>query len=198
MAEQKKMTANEFVNVRDITHGLIETKDGYLIGLLRVYPYNLDLVSDAERQAKTNTLAASFQNEKHDFAYLSYPREIDLDRYNHLLKQMYDSEIASLGRKKILENMIREAAALVLSGENYEHQHYFKIWKRIDVDKTRCSMEVKTKLQDIKGRFSAVGIKTELLSDRELIRVCNLFANSQMATFEYSDQDMYQMIPVVK
>ena len=35
MAEQKKMTANEFVNVRDITHGLIETKDGYLIGLLR-------------------------------------------------------------------------------------------------------------------------------------------------------------------
>ena len=59
-------------------------------------------------------------------------------------------------------------------------------------------MEVKTKLQDIKGRFSAVGIKTELLSDRELIRVCNLFANSQMATFEYSDQDMYQMIPVVK
>lgn len=33
---------------------------------------------------------------------------------------------------------------------------------------------------------------------RELIRVCNLFANSQMATFEYSDQDMYQMIPMVK
>ena len=37
-------TARDFTNVKDIQGNLLYTRDGYVIGYLRIYPFNLDLL----------------------------------------------------------------------------------------------------------------------------------------------------------
>ena len=38
-------TANEFVNVKDIKGNFLYTKDDYIFGYVRLYQFNLDLLS---------------------------------------------------------------------------------------------------------------------------------------------------------
>lgn len=59
-SKEKEITANELVNVKDIKGNILYTKDGFLFGYLQISPYNLDLVSEEERRAKTNAQAMSF------------------------------------------------------------------------------------------------------------------------------------------
>lgn len=195
---EKKLTANEFTNVADISGSCLETKDGYLIAYLRIYPFNLDLITIGEKRAKTNTLAAAFQDGRGDFAYVSYPREIDLEKYNVHLKQLYESEIVSVGRKRILAEMIRESSDLVLSGENFEHQHFLKIWTRKRKDKSRSEIELMQRAGELKNCFSRAGIKTEILTEIEIIKLCNLFGNALQATYEHVDESSYLPISVIR
>lgn len=39
---ERKMTANEFTNVKDIKKIYLYTKDGYVFCYLRIYSFNLD------------------------------------------------------------------------------------------------------------------------------------------------------------
>ena len=86
--ENRLQTANEFVNVKDIKRKFLYTKDGYVMVYLRIYPYNLDLLSQEERRAKAAALAASFDGDRKDFVYFTFPREIDLDKYKNTLKNI--------------------------------------------------------------------------------------------------------------
>ena len=194
----EKISANEFTNVANIYRNCLETKDGYLIGFLRIFSYNLDLVSMEKRRAKTSLLALSFQDDRGDFAYVSYPREIDLEKYNLYLKKKYESEIVSVGRKKILADMIKESSDLVLSGDNYEHQHFFKVWARLGNDKGRAEADLVQRMRDIQRRFEEADIKTEILKESEIIKLCNLFGNAQQASFEHVDDSYYIPIPNIR
>ena len=86
-------TANEFVNVKDIKGNFLYTKDDYIFGYVRLYQFNLDLLSREERYIKTQALTSSFEADRKSFDYLSFPREIDLDDYKNSLKEKYKDEL---------------------------------------------------------------------------------------------------------
>ena len=48
---QNKITANEFMGVKDIKGCFLYRADGCIMSFLRVYFLNLDLLSDEDRQA---------------------------------------------------------------------------------------------------------------------------------------------------
>ena len=54
-------TANEFVNVKDIKGNFLYTKDDYIFGYVRLYQFNLDLLSREERYIKTKDKRLLFQ-----------------------------------------------------------------------------------------------------------------------------------------
>lgn len=176
----------DFVDAVDVSENFLYRKDGYIMAYLRVYSYNLNLLTKPERQAKTKNLSASFKDDRKDFVYFTLPREIDLDKYKGHLKNLYQEEM-KLGKRHILAGMLIEATVLSTSGENFEHQHFIKIWRKGKEKKT-VETELLERIQDFRTRFAGAGINTEILEEPEIIKLCNLFGNSLQASYESTDK----------
>lgn len=195
----KQQTANEFTNVKDIKGSFLYSKDGYLFGYLRVYPYNLELLSKEERRIKTQNLSLSFDGDRREFDYCAFPREIDLDDYKNYLKRQYQEELSDIGKRQILAIMIKEAAELSTSGENYEHQHFIKLWARTGKNINDTRHELTARLEEFMQRYEAAGINTEILGETEIIKLCNLFTNSQQVSYMTGiDNTVYTPMPRLK
>ncbi len=194
------MTANEFVNVRDIRGGFLYTRDNYVFGYLRIHYFNLDLLSQEERRGKTNALSASFGGNRKPFVYMSFPREIDLDLYKNDLKKRYNEEMSDLGRKHILQELIHEAIELATSGENYEHQHFIKLWEKTGSENREAEGTLKGRLEELKTAYESIGVPVDILSrEPEVIRLCNLFGNAVQAPYdEVGKNTHYEMLTVIK
>lgn len=198
MEEKKQLTANQLTNVKEIKKSFLYSKDNHIFGYLRVHFYNIDLLSKEERRNKTNMLASAFEGDHKDFAYLSYPREIDLDFYKENLKKKYSEELSNIGKKHILQEMIMEAVEISSNGENYEHQHFIKLWQLIGPDKNDSENQLRNRLEDFKAKFEAAGIHVEILTEEEdIMKLCNLFANTNQAPYEqYGKNQVYE--PIMK
>ena len=197
--DERELTANKFTNVEDIKGNFLYSKDGYLFGYLRVYPYNLDLLAKDERRIRTQNLSLSFDGDRKDFDYCAFPRELDLDDYKNFLKKQYQEELSNYGKRQILAIMTREAANLSSSGENYEHHHYLKIWSKQEKNINDTKKDVLTRLEEFKQRYSSVGIDTDILNETEIFKLCNLFTNSQQVSFMTSTENpVYTPIPMLK
>lgn len=192
MGQEKAITANEFVNVRDIKGNLLYTRDGYMFGYIQLGRLNLDLLADAEKQALTRRLSISFEDDRKDFTYMSYPRELDLDAYKGFLKEKRRQEMTDLGRRKILEEMLIDANEISSSGENYEHQHYIKLWALYDPQLRNCERDFQERLQSFCMKYVSCGIKAHILGYREIVKLCNLFGNPQQAPYDAETKELIQ------
>ncbi len=193
-----EQTANEFVNVKDIKGNFLYTKDSYMIGYLRIFPFNKDLLSHEELRAKTQILTAHFDSDRKSFSYFAYQREIDLDGQKKHLEKLYTSELTSVGTRHLLKIMIGELNTLSTSGQNFEHQHYIKIWELYtSANRMEKENELKIRLQDFKNRYNAVGIQTEILEEQDIMKVCALFSSAAQAPFLQLGKNM-RYEPTVK
>lgn len=185
-------TANEMTNVRDIRNGLLYRKDNVLVGYMRVYPFNIHLLSREELQQKTDILAASFEGTDVKFVYFSLPREVDLDGYKNFLQDVHMEEIENPERKKIIREMLKQANNLASNGENYEHQHYIRLWTMLGehYDEAVQEAELKGTMHDFMEKFAQVKIQLSMLSDIDILKVNNLFANSVQAAYDPSLTDL--------
>lgn len=196
---KRELTANQFTNVKDIKGNFLYTKDDYLFGYLRVYSYNLDLLARDERRIRTQNLSLSFDGDRKEFGYCALPRELDLDDYKNYLKKQYQEELSNYGKRQILAVMIREAADLSSSGENYEHHHFFKLWSQLDKNPNDTKKELYTRLEEFKQRYASAGIDTEILGETDIFKLCNLFTNSQQVSFmTAADNPIFTPIPMLK
>lgn len=190
----RQLRADEYTNVRDVKGFFLYTKDHYVIGYLQVSPFNIDLLPKEERKAKASRLAASFEADKKDFAYMSLFREIDLDGYKNVLKQKHRTT-DDIGMRHILEEMLLEATELSVNGENFEHQHYIKIWAKIEGERKEAEEEVKQRLEEFRQRFFEIGVTCKLLRDAEIMKMCNLYGNTVQAPFDtIGDNLLYENI----
>lgn len=188
----RTQTANEFTNVKDVQGIYLYTKDGYIMSYLIIPYFNIELLPDQEKLSRTKALTASMNAEQKNFAYHTFPREIDLDNYKENLKKKYQSELSNLGMKHLLEEMIREALEMVSNGENYEHQHFIKLWQKVGSDKLESERKLKQKIEDICVRYNAIGIQARIIKDQEILRMCNLYGNSIQAPYESLDNLMFE------
>lgn len=196
-ASNRKLTANEETDVKDIRNNMLFTKSGYIVGFLRLYPINIDLLSESEKVSLCTTLTATFKPEKQPFVMYVIPRTVDMELYLNNLSDLYDQEISDVNRKKILRGMIREASDKVMNGNNFEHQYYIKVWETYNVNDTNLEHKINERLKNFEVRYQTVGIQTKRLEDTEIIRLCNLFNNSNTAVFENYETGIYHPISII-
>lgn len=195
----KERSLNELVNVKDIKGSNLFTKNGFVMGYLLIHQYNLDLVSEEEMEAKTDAASSSFDGDRKDWVYQSFPREANLDGYKEHLKNVYQSELEDVGKRRIIAGMIREAVDLTTSGENYDHQHYIKIWKKIGNNPSDAVQLLRERLEEFKERYDMIGIKTEILKYEQIIKLCNLYGNATQIPYEpISGNSLYTPIPQMR
>lgn len=196
MTPQQK-TANRIVNVMDIDENFLYTKDGCLIGFLRLGNINVELLSMEELGTMTQRLAMSFEGDRQNFDYFTLPSQVNLDPNKDFLKQKHQ-ETDNLGKRKGINLMLKEMTMLSTSGENFEHQHFIKIWKKIGTNVKDTQNELKVRLQEFRERYSQAGIPCEILRDKDIIKMCNLFGNPQQAPFTGSSISRYENFPILK
>lgn len=192
------MTANEFVNVSDINDIYLYTRDRYIFCYLRIYPYNIDLLSEEEKSALTNKISAAFDGDRKDFAYCTLPRELDLDSYKNELKQRRIECLEHLGRKKIIDCLLQQATELSGNHENYEHQHLYKIWKKIENNKAATEADLRERIYLLRNIYRDAQVDCEVMPEREIIKLCNLFGNRRSASYDVIGNKLQPEIPFLR
>ena len=190
--------ANELVNVMDIDDKFLYTKDGYIISFLKIGNINMELLGRDELKSLTMRLALSFEGDRGDFDYFTLPSQVNLDPNKEYLWNKHQ-ETEDVGQRKGIDLMLQEMTRLSTSGENYEHQHYLKIWRRIGTNIKDAQNEQYVRLTEFRDRYRMAGISCEIVKEREIIRMCNVFGNPLQAPFTSGKISRYgEAIPIMK
>ena len=190
--EAAMKTANEFTDIKDVRDIFLYTKSGYIFCYVQVPYFSLDLLPDAEREAKTRNMASSSKSDRKMFVYQTFPREIDLDDYKNDLRERYRNELSSPGMRFILAEKIKEAVELSTGGDNYEHQHYIKIWEKVGYDRFETEKALRQRAEEFKVRYQSVGINAEILKEQAILKMCNLFGNTIQAPYDNMENYLYE------
>lgn len=181
---QQEQTLNDFVDVKDIKNECLYTKSGYLIKFLKFEPFNINLMSDRELETTVEAIAAGFRGNNLHFELMAYSREINMDSYKAEIAEKILEEISDAERKVVLEIMKEEAIELSSSGDNFEQEFVLKIWKKAGKDVARTIFDLQQQIKEIRDCFSEGKIRTAIMNDVEITKLCNLFSNSSQAQYE--------------
>ncbi|PNH18540.1 hypothetical protein B6K86_09150 [Lachnospiraceae bacterium] len=192
----RQKSANAIVNVLDVDDYFLYTKDGYLIGFLRIGNINIELLSREELNTMTQRLAMSFEGDRQNFDYFTLPSQVNLDPNKDFLKEKHQAT-DDLGKRKGLNLMLQELTILSTSGENFEHQHFIRIWKKIGTNIKDTQNELTIRLGEFRDRYVQAGISCEILRGKDIIKLCNLFGNPQQAPFTGSNISRYESFPIL-
>ena len=176
------------------------TKDNHIFSYLRVYPFNIDLLTYEERETLTNRLAAAFDGDRRNFVYCTWPRELDLDSYKSFLKERRIQELESLGKKHIIDELIMQATDMSSNHENYEHQNAYKLWMQINeyTSKSQAEIQLKERIFRFRDIYADVQIKTEVLLEKEIIKLCNLYSNNRTASYDIIGSSIQPEFPMMR
>lgn len=192
--EEKKlfraMTANEFINVRDIQEQFLYTKSGHVFAYIRIQPVALELLSEREKRNKIATFSSEFSNETSPYKLFAITRPIDVTSLLYNLSVL-KGECTDSYRKKLLANEISDINRFALSGEVVERQFYMALWK--ETKEKNVDKELAKKVADVMQRFSACGLQVEQCSESDIKKLLNLFANPAYAHME--DATVEDFIP---
>jgi len=183
------MTANEFINVRDVQGQILFGKDGTLFAFLRIQPISLDLLSPREKEAKIRNFAAEFSAEKKGYKFFSISRPVDISglvsRLAELLAEATDPTL-----KELLNAETVEIVSFAMTGEVTERQFYLVIWETAGREK-----DLLKRAHELAGRFDSCEISTEICGKSTIIQLLNLFSNPNYAHLE--DSDVSPSIPAL-
>lgn len=193
----RERNASDMVNVQDIDDIYLYTKDGYLITFLRIGNINMELLGKEELAMMTQRLAMSFEGDRDNFDYFTIPSQVDLDPNKDFLKKKYQ-QTEDIATRRGLNLMLQEMTRLSTSGENFEHQHLIKIWKKIGVNVKDTQNELKVRASEFRERYTQAGISCDVLKDREIIKLCNLFGNPLQAPFTGSSVSRFESYTMLR
>lgn len=188
--EQK--SAQDFTNVLNIQDGFLYTRDGYILRCIKILPISIGLLSNREKQTLIKQLTSELSVEKTPFHFLAISRPVDmqplLEEYIKLRNRIND-----LYQKDLLRKEMEYISDFSFRDEVVERQFFFYLAEKWRED---VEQDLKKHVSDFAEHFEASGIKTEILEDAELIKLCNLVNNPAVVTVE--DENIDPMISILK
>jgi len=189
---EKSLTANAFVNVKDIVGTTVYSKDGKLYAYIKIKALSLELLSEEEQRIRGQQFTAEFSAITKSYKFFSISRPVDvsfmLDNLNSINSKTHDMK-----RKALIRNKILEINQFAMSGDILEHNFYMVLWV---ADKKDAKKELHKLAGEIISKFKACQMEVNLCNDGEIIKLFNLFANPNYAHLEGTDIEEH--IPFVK
>lgn len=174
------VAANEFVNVKDVRGKFLYTRDGLVMAYLKILPISIDLFSKNEKKQIVRQLTANMSSVQYPFQLLAVSRPVDI---SPLLSELSDTltGTADVKQKELLRQEMLDISAFALSGEVVERQFYIKLWDKAADGAERDLLQ---KLKYLEGYFSDAAIRTEILEQQDIVRLCNLINNPSYVHLE--------------
>ncbi|MDO4765946.1 MAG: hypothetical protein Q4A29_07790 [Eubacteriales bacterium] len=197
MAERKPKTekgkiesANEFVNIKDITEDYLYTLDGYIMKYIRVFPISLELLSDKAKENLAIDLANHLsQVNKLEFKFVAVSRPVDISplisEYQAILRTTTNK-----WQRESLKKEILELSKFATGGEVNERQFYFCLWEVEQKEE-----ELKERVRKFLKAFEESNLKVSVLNKREMIALANMINHPH--TFHLDNFDIENIIPSI-
>ncbi len=170
---QQQMTAQEFVNVKDIHDRFLYTRDGQVIAYMKINPISIDLFSDMEKEQICRVLTAELSSIQKPFKFLAVSRPVDItplvNEYTALLSETTDQR-----QKELLRNEMMVMSNYAVSGEVVERQFYIMLWTRF---RAGIEQDLLKECREFCHKFESANIGCEIISEHEIVRLCNLVNN---------------------
>ncbi|MGN0494957.1 MAG: hypothetical protein ACI4GW_01895 [Lachnospiraceae bacterium] len=179
----KLVSAQDFINVKDIEKNILYTADNKCIAYIRLQPPMSSLWSRREKRMKTNTLVAEISKDREPWVLSAVSRPMDItyliNQYKHMREQT-DNVI----RKNLLKQEMMELQDKVGSGQAVERQFYIKIWAD---NKPGAEEKLLTRAHQIIGAYESIGVTGNLLKKQDIIPYCNLVHNPSYINLDTTD-----------
>jgi len=185
--QQRIKTAQQWLPISDINGCVAYRKDNVLVGMLRVQPLNLELLSDSEKRRKIEALSEELNGESEGLQIFCIGRPVDLNSYLDWLQDKAKQE-QDFTRKRILKNFIQHASELAASGEIIERRFFIIITKP---GGKKAEQEIVNRLEELKNKLSSAELVATVCKDDELMDVFSLFANPVYASVERVTSEIY-------
>jgi len=178
-----EMTAQRFVNVKDVQGNVLYTKDNHVFAYIRLQPITVDLLSNNEKKVLLDNLTSELSTLDKPFKFFCISRPVDISK---LIDEMMDLYVKSDDdlQRELLEQEMKVYQDFAMSGDVIERQFYVIIWDKWGEE--ACN-ELLKRAKDLVSKFRSCGITIELLKDEQIIQLCNQFTNPQYAFKEGTD-----------
>lgn len=185
------VTAQHFINVKDIRGNYLYTRDGYLFIYLRIHPISIDLYSKGEKAILIKTLTAELSDLQYPFKFIALSRPVDI---SPIIIDLSDKvREAEDKRKELLRQEIMQMSGYALSGEIVERQYYICLW---DIFEEGNEMELSKRAALLSEKLMAGSVSSDILSEKEIVRFLNLVNNPSYVHLE--DTEFSPSIPILE
>ena len=180
MRNKEQLTANKFLNIRDIQGNFLYTIDGKVLAYLKIYPKNCKLMSKQEQLNHAEVLTRNFSGELKPFKLYFTNRPVNLQKNQDYQAALMDKEKNTF-KFNLQAKRSRSFGNLSVRGKALESEIYLIIWG----DNTEyIEQELIKRLNDLKMKFSNSGYKTEILEEKLIIQLVNSYTNPDIAYIE--------------
>ena len=174
------ITANRFLNIKDIQGNFLYTIDGKVLTYLKIYPKNCKLMSKEEQKNHAQILTRNFASELKPFKLYFTNRPVNLQRNQDYQAELMDKEKNAL-KFSLQGKRSRSFGNLSVRGKALESEIYLIVWG----DNTEyIEQDLIKRLNDLKMKFTNSGYKTEILEERLIIQLVNSYTNPDIAYIE--------------
>ena len=188
--EKIRATAQDFTNVKDIRDCFLFTNDNIAFVYLEVAPISLEMMSINEQKIFTKNITAALSSERKSFKMISFPKPVDLSYLIYKYESLYkiaDTDI----EKRLINEEIKKMKQITLDNSASEFKFYFVFW-----DDENNTAELLKRARDFKNNFESSQIRIELISEKEIYRLCNMMHNPTYSNFD-GEMDYNRTFPVL-
>lgn len=174
------ISANRFLNIKDIQGNFLYTTDGKVLAYLKIYPKNCKLMSKEEQKNHSNILTRNFASELKPFKLYFTNRPVNLQKNQDYQAMLMDKEKNAL-KFSLQGKRSRSFGNLSVRGKALESEIYLIIWGE---NTEYVEQELLKRLNDLKMNFTNSGYRTEILEERLIIQLVNSYTNPDVAYIE--------------
>lgn len=177
------ISANRFLNIKDIQGNFLYTIDGKVLAYLKIYPKNCKLMSKEEQKNHAQILIRNFASELKPFKLYFTNRPVNLQRNQDYQAELMDKEKNAL-KFSLQGKRSRSFGNLSVRGKALESEIYLIVWGE---NTEYIEQELIKRLNDLKMKFTNSGYRTEILEERLIIQLVNSYTNPDVAYVENQD-----------
>lgn len=173
-------TTQQWMPIADIRRNIVYRKDDHILGMLRVQPLNIELLSENEKKRIVDSLTEMFNGETEGLQIFCVGRPVDLNNYLEWLQEKAKEE-QDFTRKTVLKGYIQQASEMASSGETVERRFYIIVSRK---NGNKADIELLNKLNELQYKLLEAELTSHVCNEDELLDVFSLFANPLQAAFE--------------
>ena len=175
--EKVKVSANLFLNIKDVQGNFLYTIDNKVLCYLRIFPKNCKLMSKEEQVAHGRSITKNFASELKPFKLYFTNRPIDLRKNQDFQASLMEKEKEAL-KFSLLDKRSRSFGVLSTTGKALESEIYLIIWAEND---EYVEQDLIKRINEIRMKLTNSGYKTQILDERLIIQLINSYNNPDIA-----------------